>query len=202
MAGKGDRARRFLFLSLFVVSALAFLCGGIAVAAEGHGGGDRSADLIDLAKRILNFVLLMVILIWAVRKSGVKEFFSSRSAEIKRKLEELKREKEEAESKFRDVERRLKEFEAKKRDILEQFKAEGIAEKERIIAEAKERVKTIIEQAELTIQQEMKAAKERLKSEVVDLAAEKAREIIASELTEKDQDHLVDEFIERVEKIH
>ena len=60
----------------------------------------------------------------------------------------------------------------------------------------------IIEQSELTIQQEIQAARDRLKHEVVELAAQKAREIIEKEMDEKDQDNLVNEFIERVGKIH
>ncbi|GAG38310.1 unnamed protein product, partial [marine sediment metagenome] len=60
----------------------------------------------------------------------------------------------------------------------------------------------IIEQAELTIQREIQSARDRLKQEVVDLAAQKAQEIIAKKLTEEDQDRLVNEFIERVDKIH
>ncbi len=34
------------------------------------------------------------------------------------------------------------------------------------------------------------------------LAAEKAKETIANEMTDEDQDRLVNEFIERVGKIH
>ena len=112
------------------------------------------------------------------------------------------KEKEEAESRCQDVEKQLKDFEEKRRAIIDQFRKEGLAEKEKIIAEAKERVTQIIEQSELTIQQEIQAARDRLKHEVVDLAAQKAREIIEKEIDEKDQDNLVNEFIERVGKIH
>ena len=77
-----------------------------------------------------------------------------------------------------------------------------MAEKERIVADARERVKGIIAQAELTIQQEIHSAKDRLKQEVVNLAAQKAQEIITKKLTDKDQDHLVNDFIERVGKLH
>ena len=77
-----------------------------------------------------------------------------------------------------------------------------MAEKDRIIAEAKERVQQIIENAELTIQQELQSARDRVKQEVVDQATRKAQEILASELQDNDQDRLVDEFIENVEKIH
>ena len=60
----------------------------------------------------------------------------------------------------------------------------------------------MVEQAQLTIQQEMQSAKDRLKRDVMELAATRAQEIIAKEMTDDDQDRLVSEFIERVGKIH
>ena len=177
-----------------------------ASATEGAHGGehgkDRSADLRDLLYRFINFALLIIILFVAIKKSGLKDSLTGRIDEIKQRLEDLSREKEEAEGKYQDVEKQLRDFEAKKKEIIEQFQNEGQAEKERIIAEANERAKQIVKQAELTIQQEMQSAKDRLRREVMELAAGKAQEIIAKEMTDEDQDRLVSEFIERVGKIH
>ena len=194
--------RRTALLALLVPSVLLIVLCGVSFASAGHGAGDRSGDLWDLLYRFINFALLVIILFWAVKKAGLKEFFASRSEEIRRRMDELKQGKEEAEAKYREIEDRLQDFEGKKREIIEQFKQEGLAEKEKIIAEAQERVKQIIEQAESTIQQETAAASDRLKQEVIALAARKAEEIIAREITEKDQEHLIDDFIERVGKIH
>ena len=54
----------------------------------------------------------------------------------------------------------------------------------------------------MTIQQEIESARDRLKSDVVELAAKKAQEIISREINEGDEDKLINEFIERVGKIH
>ena len=186
-----------------VMIVLYLLLSGIALAAGGgHDGGEDNAALIDLWKRLLNFALLVIILGWAIKKTGITGFFKKRTEEIGQKLGELEREKEEAESKCREAEKQLKEFEVKREEILEQFKSEGLAEKERIVAEAQNRVQAIIKQAEFTIQQEMESARERLKQEAVSVAAQKAQEILAKEITDTDQDHLVNDFIERVGKIH
>ena len=171
-------------------------------AHGGEHGKDRSADLRDLLYRFINFALLIIILFVAIRKSGLKDSLAGRIEEIKQRLEDLRKEKEEAETKYQDIEKKLRDFEAKKKEIIEQFQNEGQAEKERIIAEANERAKQIVEQAELTIQQEMQSAKDRLRKDVMELAAGKAQEIIAKEMTDEDQDRLVSEFIERVGKIH
>ena len=107
-----------------------------------------------------------------------------------------------AEGRYRELEEELKAFETKKKEIIQQFEAEGIAEKERIIAEAEERAKQILEQAGLTIQREIQAAKDRLTAEMVEAAAQRAQGIIEKEIKDIDQDQLVNEFIERVEKLH
>ena len=206
----------FAVLSLFLDSGMALAGGGGAQgggqesahesSAEGAHGGeqgkDRSADLRDLLYRFINFALLIIILFVAIKKSGLKDSLTGRIEEIKQRLEDLSKEKEEAETKYQDIEKRLRDFDGKKKEIVEQFQNEGRAEKERIIAEAHERAKQIVAQAELTIQQEMQSAKERLRREVMDLAAEKAQVTIANEMTDEDQDRLVSEFIERVGKIH
>ena len=110
--------------------------------------------------------------------------------------------KEEAERKYRDLEKQIREFEQSKKGILEQFRAEGLAEKQRIIAEAEARVKQILEQAQSTMAREVESAKDRLRQELLGLAAQKAEEILAKGMTAQDQDRLVDEFIERVGKTH
>jgi F-type H+-transporting ATPase subunit b len=176
--------------------------GTVESAHGGEHGKDRSGDLRDLLYRFINFALLIIILFVAIKKSGLKDSLAGRIDEIKAQLENLRNEKEEAEGKYQDLEKKLKDFETEKKEIIEQFQNEGQVEKERIIAEANERAKQIVRQAELTIQQEMQSAKERLRREVMELAAGKAKEIIAKEMTDEDQDRLISEFIERVGKIH
>ncbi|MBW1803519.1 MAG: ATP synthase F0 subunit B, partial [Deltaproteobacteria bacterium] len=152
-----------------------------AVTADegGHGdthGADRKGDLLDLLWRFINFALLVIILGWGMKKAGVKNSLASRVKDIKQRLEDLKNEKEASESKYRDIEAKLQAFEKEKRRIIEEYKREGQAEKDKIITEAKARVEQIIDQAELKIQQEIQSARDRLKGEVVDLAAEKAQD--------------------------
>ena len=48
----------------------------------------------------------------------------------------------------------------------------------------------------------MQSAMNKLKKELMAQATEKASEMMAAELTDEDQDKLVDDFIERVGKVH
>ena len=199
---KGKKGKFVLIAGLTLISIF-ILCGlGFASEGGGHGGTDESQRLWDLGARFLNFTLLVIILFVVIRKSGVKDFFSARREEISKKFEDLKEERDAAEGRYRELEAELKAFETKKKEIIQQFEAEGIAEKERIIAEAEERAKQILEQAGLTIQREIQAAKDRLTAEMVEAAAQRAQGIIEKEIKDSDQDQLVNEFIERVEKLH
>jgi F-type H+-transporting ATPase subunit b len=193
------RKRRFALGSLGALMILFLLVGyGLAAGEGAHDDG----RLKDLLYRFINFALLVIILFVVVRKTSLKDFFASRRKEIGQKLEDLSRQKEESEGRYRELEKKLKEFEDKKLEIMEQFKTEGIAEKEKIIAEAKERAEQIVTQADTIIEREIQAARDKLRQEVVDMAAQKAQDIIAKEIQDSDQDHLVNEFIERVEKLH
>ena len=173
--------------------------------AEGHSEGhstDRSADLIDLGYRFMSFTVLIIVLVVVFRKVKILDYFSTRSEEIKKKLEDLKRDKDEAERKYKEIEEQLKNFEAKRNDIIEQYRREGVNEKDRIISEAKERVKQIIAQSEITIEQEIESARNQLKHDIMDIASKRAQDILVKELDEKDQENMVVEFVEKVGKVN
>ena len=195
------KTRKGYFAAVLCVAAGGVLLSSFALAAGG-GGADRSADLLDLLYRWINFALLVIILFVVLRRVPIKEYFSSRIEGIKKELDDLKKQREAAETKARHLESKLKAFEGERKEILEQYRADGLAEKERILAEAKERAKQILQQAEVSIQYEMQTAKEKLTQEVVALAAQRAEEIIAREMTDRDQDRLVDEFIDKLGKTH
>jgi len=181
--------------------------GSAAVSGgEEHGGGQGAHDsgkkMTDLLSRAINFALLVIILFVVVRKTSIKDFFANRREEITKKFEDLNKNRKLAESRYEELEKKLQEFEAKKKEIIEQYRAEGASEKEKIIGEAQQRAKQILDQVDVTIQREIQAARDRLKQEVVDSAAKKAQEIIAKEIKGSDQDQLVNEFIKKVEKLH
>ncbi len=191
-----------LLAACSIFGVLLFL--GLAIASEGggHEAAQEGGEMADFLYRCINFALLLVVLFITIRKTAIKDFFAGRREEIRKRFEELKQGKEEAERRSVELAQKLKDFEREKDEILEQFKADGLAEKERIIKEARERAAQMVAQAELTIQREFQGARNRLQAELVDIAAQKAGEIIVEEMKEKDQDRLIHEFIEKVEKLN
>ncbi|MEJ2587241.1 MAG: ATP synthase F0 subunit B [Deltaproteobacteria bacterium] len=199
MSGKGKAlwSAGVALLLVALICGVSMASGGGEAAHEAHGG-----SVVNLMYRILNFVLMVIILVVVIKKTDMLSFFGRRKEEIRQRLDTLKNEREAAETHARELETKLKEFEQQKKEILEQFRAEGMKEKARIVAEAKVRAEQVVAQADATIERELEAAKERLKQEVVDIAANKAQDMIVSQIKDSDQDHLVNEFIERVEKLH
>jgi F-type H+-transporting ATPase subunit b len=196
-----EKGKAFLIIGLTLLFAIAF--GGFAFASGGGGAEGGSHDqMLNLFYRILNFTLLVIILVVVIKKTSMLRFFGERREEIKEKLEALTKERQAAEIRSRELESKLAAFEIEKKEILEQFRAEGAKEKARIIAEARERATQLISQADRTIEREIQGASERLKKEVVEMAAQRAEELIAREIKDSDQDHLVNEFIKSVEKLH
>lgn len=178
------------------------------VSAEEAGGGghghsaDRKGDFIDLGYRILNFSLLVIVLVIVAKKTKLTQFFSSRSEEIRRRMEDLRKDKEDAEKRYLEIEEQLKSFEEKRNEIVEQYRQEGLSEKDRIISEAKDRVKHIIQQSEMSIEQEIESARNQLKQDIIELATQKAQDILVKEVNESDQEKMVIEFVEKVGKVN
>jgi F-type H+-transporting ATPase subunit b len=199
---RGGKGKIALTIGLTLLGL--FLIYGLGFGSEGGGNGDAhdSGRLLDLGYRFLNFILLVIILFIVAKKSGIKDFFSGRREDIGKKFEDLKKERDAAKGRYHELENELKAFETKKEEIIGQFRNEGIAEKERIIAEAENRAKQMLKQTDLTIQREIETAKERLRAEMVEIAAQRAQQIIEKQIKDSDQDQLVNEFIERVEKLH
>ncbi len=200
IAGDWKRALRVMciFCGVFLLCGLAYASGG----GEQTGAHDGGKQLSDLLYRGLNFTLLVIILVVVVRKTSLKEFFSNRREEIRKTFDDLKAEREAVEARYQELEGKLEEFERKKKDIIEQFRKDGAAEKARIIDEAKKKAEHILAQADLTIEREVYAARDRIKREVIDIAADKAEEIIAEKMMTEDQDNMVNEFIKRLGKLH
>lgn len=219
------RRNGYIFIALILIILPVFLWGpvfsGEGTPAASHGdvnqtvevghgegteeaghGTDRRADFLDLLYRFINFALLVIILGWALKRADIKSLFAKRTEEIREKLENLRRDKEEAERKYREIEAKLKGFERERERIIEDYQREGEAERDRIIAEARKKVQMIMEQAEFTIRQEIQSARDKLREEVVEMAAGQAQEIISRRITEEDQARLVNDFIERVGKTH
>jgi len=190
----------FLGLGSLLLTVSVVLASG---GEEAHGGGHgiTPEKIQDFIWRTVNFLVFAGILVKLAAKPA-KAFFAQRTSDIGESFEELEAKKAEAEAALKAAETRLAEVAGEREKLLEQFIAEGEAEKKKIIDKAEMVATRIKEMAALSIEQETKKAAQELKQEVAEQATQMAEALIKKEITSTDQTKLVEEYLHKVVEKH
>lgn len=171
--------------------------GGGHGASEGggHGGGIhwQNTDWF----RVLNFAILAIGLFLLLRKP-FSQALNNRIKGIQSELEELESRKASVEKQLADYNTKLAELDKEAEQIVAEYTRQGEEAKARILKEAQSAAERLKEQAQKNIAYEFEQAKLTLQVEIVEKALAKAEALIKDQITEKDQDHLVDEYLEKV----
>ncbi|KUK38431.1 MAG: ATP synthase subunit b [Thermodesulfobacterium commune] len=183
----------FLLILLLAGVELVWAAGG----GEGGSHGVTPTQLKNLFWFTLNFIVLVVILYKFARKPVVN-MFKSRQENILRQYNELLEKKREAEAKYLELQEKVKNLEKEAQAIYENYVAQGLKEKERIIEEANLQAERIKQQTELYIQQEIEKAKNMLREEVAEAAVKLAEDLLRKSITEEDQKKIYKEFINEI----
>ncbi|MBU0517153.1 MAG: F0F1 ATP synthase subunit B [Proteobacteria bacterium] len=179
-----------------VAAAAAVLSSVPAWAAEA-AQGDSSGMWWNLLFRTMNFVVLVAVLWWLLRKP-IKNMLGGRRESIKAELEELERAQAEAEQALAQADAKLKDVEARQEEIVKGYVQAGEAEKARIIDAAHQSAGRIKEMADLAISQEIKHARAELMDELAEMSAKLAEDLIKRNIGPDDQKRLVGEYLEKV----
>jgi len=171
---------------------LVLLWAGTVWAAEGG-----ASKWPDFWYRVLNFVLMAGILVFVARKP-IREFFAKRTQTIANTLTELEAKKKEAEKTYQAYKQKLVELDKETTRILEEYRAQGEAEKAKIIAAAEKSAAEIRAQADRAIQQEIASATLALKREVAELSVAAAEKVLKERIGKEDQQRLVKDFTTKV----
>lgn len=166
--------------------------------AQGGGG------ILSFSGGFAIWVLItMVLFLFVMGKYAVPmimDALNERENRIKDSLESAEKALSRAEQISKDNEKALREAEQK----AQQIRKEAIREAEMLRAEriekTREEAENMLEQARQTIEQEKKRALVELRDEVARLAIKSASMIIESELDEKKNGKLVDNFIQDIAK--
>jgi len=197
-----DRTKKIMF-SLAYVAAIV-LVASVGFASEGGAGAhhvDKSAQLKDLGWRVLNFVVLLGILGFAIKKADVKGSLAARQAQIEKDLKEAQEGKAAAESKLAEYRGKLEQATKEIDDLQAAIIREGEQEKERIIAEARISAQKIAAQAAQSAEQETVKARAELRAEAARLAVEIASGKLTGAIQKADHDRFVGEYLDKVVQI-
>jgi len=188
-----QRVRVILFavLVIFVLFSMA-----TAMAASGEEGGTKGWVATD-TYRVMNFVVLLAALIFILRKP-ISQALSSRIKSIREQLESLEAQKVEAEKQLAQYNEKLSLLESEAEKIVEGYIKQGNEAKAKILKEAEATAEKLQEQARRNIEHEFGKARQQLQREVVEKSLVKAEETLKKAITAKDQDKLVDEYLDKV----
>ena len=180
-----------VFLTLLASAALA--------SSGGESGGDAAGQWKDFGWRILNTVILLAIL-YKLMWAKMKGFFVDRREAIKAQMDQAETAMAEAEDKFKEYSDRLDKATGEIAGIAEMIKAQGVAEREKIIESAKNSSEKMKEDAKARMEQEYNKASKKLRIEAAELSVLMAEDILKKSVKPQDHENMVKDFLERMVK--
>ena len=147
----------------------------------------------ELLYKVINFVLLAGGLGYILRKP-LAEFFSSRSASIRKSLEEGREAREAAQATLQGVEEKLKHLEEEIAEFKAAAASEMEAERQRLQQTTVEEAARILESARAQMAAAVRGAKLELKGYAAQQAVTVAEGLIRARLDDPGQRRLVGQF--------
>jgi F-type H+-transporting ATPase subunit b len=147
----------------------------------------------------VTFALLIVVLgkfAWG----PILQMIETREKTIAEAIESAKRERAEAERAAAEMRASLDKAHAEAAELVRRNQQEVAAAKAELMAQARKESEELLKQARATIEEERRAAVAELRSQVVDLAIEAAGRLLATQMDEKKQRQLVEEYLEKLPK--
>ena len=192
----GHQRARVMIVGVLVVLLLLSMGVGNALAASDGETGVKRWIATD-TYRVMNFVVLLVALIFILRKP-ISQALSSRIKNIREQLESLEAQKAEAEKQLAQYNEKLSQLESEAEKIVEGYIKQGNEAKAKILKEAEATAEKLQVQARRNIEHEFGKARQELQREVVEKSLVKAEETLKKAITAQDQDKLVDEYLDKV----
>lgn len=181
------RANLLFLAGLIFILLLAF----DAFALEEASTGRKVWDNIML---FVNFGILVFLFVKYAKKPLIN-FLRSERESVEQQIHELTDKKQGVQSQ-RDAEaEQIKDIDRIIGEIRSSILEMGEREKEKIIQQGKSLAEKMIRDAEAYSESRIVAARQELSEEMVYMALSMAREKLLKNITEKDNDHLIDQFI-------
>ena len=174
-----------------------FLTVSFAFASGGEGGEPNLFKAYFWA--IINFLILVSILVFFMKKADIKGHLRKRTELIEQSLKEAREARELAQKALAEVEERLKIKDREVEEILKAARESGERENGRLAEEGDKLKARILEQTKNNVDFEVKMAKEAIKHEAVEVAMELAEKKLKGKLTKDEQVKLLEESIAKIE---
>src|SRR5262249_50038248 len=145
----------------------------------------------------INFAILVGVYVYYGR-DAVKKGLVDRRAGIKREIDEAQKLLKEAEKRAEKYQRKLESIDADMESAKKTLSEEGVAERERIIREARVKASRMERDAEFLIEQELKQLRDDLLRETLNDTVAAAEELLKKAVTQTDQERLAEEYVQQL----
>ncbi|MBI5477977.1 MAG: F0F1 ATP synthase subunit B [Deltaproteobacteria bacterium] len=176
-----------------------------AAPGGGHGGGHAvhvnwyrasppPGESQPFLATLFNFIVLGLLL-GRFGYPPIRDFVKARHETISKDLADAQRLRAEAEARLKEYEAKIANLDHEIATLLQGIRAEGEAERARIIAAADEQAQRLRRDAESTIAQDMKRARHEIEQEAVTAAIGTAERILRERITDADQRGFVERYL-------
>ncbi|MBW1649192.1 MAG: hypothetical protein JRJ44_00680 [Deltaproteobacteria bacterium] len=187
---------KFLFIYIIVIA-------GYILASEGYLFASESADswrlTYDLIMRWVNFFIFIFLLIKFLKKPFT-EFLTRSKKEVSDELNEVVTVKEGLDKEIQISYKTLQKSDLRFRKMRERIIEQGGLKKQEIIEKANAQAAFMINAAKQKIDGYLVDAADALQEELIDEAVACAQKELPKEITERDNEKLVEDFLKKAEK--
>ncbi len=162
---------------------------------------ERSSAALEFFGKSINFIILFGGLAYLLSKP-IRNFLEKRSQDIERSIKEAGASRLEAEMRFQETESRLTGLGEEIARLKDDAELEGRRIEARIAQLAEQEGERIRYFAQQEIEMLFKAELRELRAYAAELAIKMAEERIRKKMTPRSQSFLINESIERLEKLH
>jgi F-type H+-transporting ATPase subunit b len=180
-------------ISILVALLIFFSWAAVAVAAENNGGWRSTYDLI---MRWVNFAILVFVIVKFARRP-LQKFLSGKGEEISLEIRNLEDEKNQLVERVRQAEKELDDSSGRITELKQRIVHMGERRKQEIIAEAHQEAKIIIKNAKRKNEGLLAQAKNTLRSEMIDAAADLVLDRLPGIITVEDNKKLLQQYMAR-----
>ncbi|WP_445488871.1 F0F1 ATP synthase subunit B [Niallia sp. 03133] len=161
-----------------------------AASHEGINGGDILFQLVI-------FIVLLALL-KKVAWGPLMGIMKQREEFVANEIASAEKSRKEAANTLEEQRALLKEARVEAQNLIEKAKAQGDAQRELIIADAKKEAERVKSAALLEIDQQKEKAVAAIRDQVSSLSVLIASKVIEKELTDQDQEKLINDYIQEV----
>ncbi|MCL2621239.1 MAG: F0F1 ATP synthase subunit B [Defluviitaleaceae bacterium] len=168
-----------------------------AVLSSDNGGHFFRLDanvLIEMALQWVNVIFIVVLLSWLLYKPALK-FLTERRERIQGEIAKAAADMQDAEDKRKHYQGKLEAIVVEKEEILSSARKLASQKEAEIIQNANGEAASILERARVEIEREREKAKDEMRTQIIQVSALMAEQLMGKGMDETDRNKILDEAI-------